>query len=34
MEGQAWEYYMQVLAVKDCKELVKKINATFFNEVL
>jgi len=29
-----WEYYMHALAVKDCKELVNKINATFFNEVL
>ncbi len=34
MGGQAWEYYMQALVVKDCKELVNKINAAFFNEVL
>jgi hypothetical protein len=30
MGGQAWEYYMQALVVKDCKELVNKIKVAFF----
>jgi hypothetical protein len=33
-EDKHWEYYTHALAVKDCKELVNKINATFFNDVL
>jgi hypothetical protein len=33
-EDKHLEYYMRALAVKDCKELVNKINAAFFNEVL
>jgi hypothetical protein len=33
-EDKHWEYYMQALAMKDCKELVNKINVAFFNEVL
>ncbi len=33
-EDKHWEYYMQALTVKDCKELVNKMGAAFFNEVL